>query len=84
MCTEKHVLVIKKTLTNKVKPKSSVDDVEHTDAVKKKIRAQRSVKIVILTIFWDMKETLAIDILELAATIRTFTANFWGKILIIY
>ena len=39
--------------------------------MKKKFLAQQSVKKVMLTVFWDIKESITIDILEKGATINS-------------
>ena len=51
--------------------KKTVHKVENIDSpVKKKFPAQRPVKKVILTVFWDMKGPITIDFLEKDATVN--------------
>ena len=62
-------------------------DEKYTESpVKEKFWTQRSVKKIMLTVFWDIKEPIATDFLEEGATIKKGlpTANPFSKIHFIY
>ena len=79
MYTENHVL-IKKMFTNGLNiglpfrawVKKWFMEWKHTDfPVKKRLLAQQSVKKVMMTVFWDMKELPIINFLEKGATVNS-------------
>ena len=66
MCMEKHVLV-----KNCLQPKSKRQFIKwkHTDfPEKKKFSMQRSIKKVMLKVFWNMKGLITVDFHEESAT----------------